>query len=692
MSIEITDFHRNIVVADEIARTIEIQAPGTQGPQGEAGGGGVTEFTALTDAPASYTGAAGKYVRVNNTADGLEFATVESGVADHGSLTGLSDDDHTQYHNDSRANTWLGTKSTTNLSEGTNLYFTTARAKAAVVSDSITDGVTDVAPSQNAVFDALAGKQNSLGYTAANDTNVVHLSGNETITGLKEFDITATASDNGNNKGLKVSISEQNDSLVNNGATVGTSSTVTTQSNANRENWFILGDVKTVENDGSGNVDTIAGQLNQANQIGSGSVNAIVGAINNSYIDNASASATSLVGSANTAENINGNVTTAVGVVGEVLESGSGSNTNAIAFKVGAVQGTNKRGFLNDTAGALNEFNETEFTQGVKLTAKTASKIVATDADKKLDTPYTLSIDGTLAGNSDTNIPSEKAVKTYVDANSGGVSDHGALTGLADDDHTQYHNDSRASTWLATKSTSDLAEGTNLYHTTARAKAAAVSDSITDGITDVAPSQNAVFDALALKYNASNPSNFVDAAGAKSAAVSDTAYDATSWNSVTDVAPSKNAVRDQIETMLTSIAGKQSLDAQLTDLAGLSYSGNALKGIRVNAGETGFELATISAGYSVTTVTSTSSSPSDTSGERILLCDAATAGGNITVNFPTAVGNICKFTVKKIDSGSNTVIVDPNGPQTIDGFTTFTMYSQNDSITAVSDGSNWRRV
>lgn len=59
MSIEITDFHRNIVVADEIARTIEIQAPGTQGPQGEAGGGGVTEFTALTDAPASYTGAAG---------------------------------------------------------------------------------------------------------------------------------------------------------------------------------------------------------------------------------------------------------------------------------------------------------------------------------------------------------------------------------------------------------------------------------------------------------------------------------------------------------------------------------------------------------------------------------------------------------------------------------------------------------
>ncbi len=35
--------------------------------------------------------------------------------------------------------------------------------------------------------------------------------------------------------------------------------------------------------------------------------------------------------------------------------------------------------------------------------------------------------------------------------------------------------------------------------------------------------------------------------------VSDTAYDATSWNGVTDVAPSKNAVRDKIESMGTGL-------------------------------------------------------------------------------------------------------------------------------------------
>ncbi len=46
----------------------------------------------------------------------------------------------------------------------------------------------------------------------------------------------------------------------------------------------------------------------------------------------------------------------------------------------------------------------------------------------------------------------------------------------------------------------------------------------------------------------------------------------------------------------TALNAKQPLDTQLTDLAGLSYAGNGLKVIRVKADETGWELATISAG------------------------------------------------------------------------------------------------
>lgn len=46
--------------------------------------------------------------------------------------------------------------------------------------------------------------------------------------------------------------------------------------------------------------------------------------------------------------------------------------------------------------------------------------------------------------------------------------DHGLLGGLGDDDHTQYHTDTRALTWLGTRSTSDLPEGSNLYFTDER--------------------------------------------------------------------------------------------------------------------------------------------------------------------------------------------------------------------------------
>lgn len=50
--------------------------------------------------------------------------------------------------------------STDAVTEGAlNLYFTAARAKAAAVADALADGVMDVAPSQNAVFDALNARQ-----------------------------------------------------------------------------------------------------------------------------------------------------------------------------------------------------------------------------------------------------------------------------------------------------------------------------------------------------------------------------------------------------------------------------------------------------------------------------------------------------------------------------------------------------
>jgi hypothetical protein len=65
-----------------------------------------------------------------------------------------------------------------------------------------------------------------------------------------------------------------------------------------------------------------------------------------------------------------------------------------------------------------------------------------------------------------------------------------------------------------------------------------------------------------IKYNGSSWVIGSDNSGA-GATVSDTAYDATSWNAITDVAPSKNAVRDWIESLPSLV-----ISTGLTDNSG----------------------------------------------------------------------------------------------------------------------------
>lgn len=81
-------------------------------------------------------------------------------------------------------------------------------------------------------------------------------------------------------------------------------------------------------------------------------------------------------------------------------------------------------------------------------------------------------IGGILTDSTTINFTYDDTINTITaDVIAGGI-DHGSLSGLGDDDHTQYHNDARALTWLNTRSTSDLPEGTRLYYTDARARAA----------------------------------------------------------------------------------------------------------------------------------------------------------------------------------------------------------------------------
>jgi hypothetical protein len=110
------------------------------------------------------------------TSDGTDaaWAAAGGGVSDHGALTGLADDDHTQYHTDARALTWLGTRSTTDLSEGTNLYFTDERAQDAVFnamvdSSSIDFQYNDAGNSWTAVVLPAGVDHNSLANYSANN-------------------------------------------------------------------------------------------------------------------------------------------------------------------------------------------------------------------------------------------------------------------------------------------------------------------------------------------------------------------------------------------------------------------------------------------------------------------------------------------------------------------------------------------
>jgi hypothetical protein len=93
------------------------------------------------------------------------------------------------------------------------------------------------------------------------------------------------------------------------------------------------------------------------------------------------------------------------------------------------------------------------------------------------------------------------------------------------------------------------------------------------------------------------------------------------------------------------------------------------------------------AGSNVASNSSTPYTGTSTNGQKTILHDATSA--SITHNLATAVGNTAIITIKKIDSSANTVTIDANSTETIDGGLTAVLTRQYESITLVSDGSNW---
>jgi hypothetical protein len=75
-----------------------------------------------------------------------------------------------------------------------------------------------------------------------------------------------------------------------------------------------------------------------------------------------------------------------------------------------------------------------------------------------------------------------------------------------------------------------------------------------------------------------------------------------------------------------------------------------------------------------------------TSGWTIYQVDCT--GGNVVINFPTAVGNTAIYTVKKVDATLNNITLTPNGVETINGAPTETILFENSSIDVYSNNAN----
>ena len=75
--------------------------------------------------------------------------------------------------------------------------------------------------------------------------------------------------------------------------------------------------------------------------------------------------------------------------------------------------------------------------------------------------------------------------------------------------------------------------------------------------------------------------------------------------------------------------------------------------------------------------------------DKLILCSASGASFTITLPAAATAGDGFRVSFKKTDSTTNTVTLDGNASETIDGATTIVLGNQYDAFDLVCDGSNW---
>ena len=91
--------------------------------------------------------------------------------------------------------------------------------------------------------------------------------------------------------------------------------------------------------------------------------------------------------------------------------------------------------------------------------------------------------------------------------------------------------------------------------------------------------------------------------------------------------------------------------------------------------------------FPVKSLTSTDSPYTVNKNDAVILAD--TTSGSITINLLAAEQMKEKRLIVKKTAAANTVTIDPNGAETIDGSATYAWTTQYVSRDIVSNGSNW---
>jgi hypothetical protein len=306
-----------------------------------------------------------------------------------------------------------------------------------------------------------------------------------------------------------------------------------------------------------------------------------------------------------------------------------------------------------------------------------------------------------------------------------------------------YYTNARFDTQLATKDTDDISEGaTNQYFTNARADARIAAATAND-LSDVSYTAGAGIDGYVMKYNntSGNWEAQVEAAGAVTSVNTQTGAVVLDSDDITEGTTNLYYTNARFDTQLatkdtddlsegatnlyytnarfdTQLATKDTDDisegatnqyftnaradariaaATANDLSDVSYTAGAgIDGYVLTYSDTNsqWEAQAASGGGGGFTYTAITSASSPVSGAASTHYSADTSGGVITINLPALSGVTAGTEIRvKLKTAGNTLTIDGNLSETIDGSTTYTLTVQNQAVTLVSDGSsNWEVI